>query len=364
MVRAILAGEKTQTRRIIKQVPDFIYGITDDMIRVNHNMEGIIDENKRWHPVEGDPNFPEQRLHGWGGWEYIFTHQVQRLWAQGVRGLVSAFWARDKKGVPVYITMPREQENYKKCSSPDLHGFSWGADKGFNAGAPLGRERGQQQTVKPGMGNKRGELAGSAHTWNSERWGKSLGLKAHRQREKAFVLGNKSRLVFSKASGEGATDEPVGYLEYCKFQTGMTLWVRETWATSVYFDSKPPRETNNHGLPFWYAADDSTIFTGATSGGPSFMEKGKLRPSIHMPRWVSRISLGIVDVKVERLQDISRADARAEGFTPRLNGLESWAGQTYGNAQLAFEACWKDVYGLELWDDNPWVWVISFKREV
>ncbi|KKL87654.1 hypothetical protein LCGC14_1932590 [marine sediment metagenome] len=87
-------------------------------------------------------------------------------------------------------------------------------------------------------------------------------------------------------------------------------------------------------------------------------------PSIFMPRWASRITLEVVSVRVERVQEISRSDALAEGFTPGLNGLESWDGKLYGNSQLAFEACWESInakrgYG---WETNCWVWVLEFKR--
>lgn len=77
------------------------------------------------------------------------------------------------------------------------------------------------------------------------------------------------------------------------------------------------------------------------------------RPSIHMPRWASRITLEITDVRVERLKSISEADARAEGVVAASGPFE---------AQLAFYELWRSIYGWESWDSNPWVWVIAFKR--
>ena len=87
------------------------------------------------------------------------------------------------------------------------------------------------------------------------------------------------------------------------------------------------------------------------------------KPSIHMSHELSRILLEITGVRVERVQDIARLDAKAEGFLPGLNGLEKFNGRSYGNAQLAFQASWDFIndnrgYG---WDANPWVWVIEFK---
>lgn len=92
------------------------------------------------------------------------------------------------------------------------------------------------------------------------------------------------------------------------------------------------------------------------------MAKGKGRkwkPSIHMPRWASRINLEITDIRVERLQEINEEDAKHEGVK-RINagdfGMETWSS--------AFRNLWDSInskrgYG---WDTNPWVWVIEFKR--
>ncbi|KVO11765.1 hypothetical protein WJ73_19665 [Burkholderia ubonensis] len=111
--------------------------------------------------------------------------------------------------------------------------------------------------------------------------------------------------------------------------------------------------------PFAYAA-------GFASGSSI---DGKWRPSIHMPRWASRITLEIIGVRVERLQDISEADARAEGVT-----IEEWhkVGHCLGPGRgadqplsiRAFRELWDGLnaacgYG---WDANPWLWVIEFRR--
>jgi len=89
----------------------------------------------------------------------------------------------------------------------------------------------------------------------------------------------------------------------------------------------------------------------------------KRRPSIFMPRWASRITLEITGVRVERLNEISREDAKAEGLWPSPgNGLEMVNGGPYGNAQLAFRALWESINGPGSWDANPWVWVVEFRR--
>lgn len=83
--------------------------------------------------------------------------------------------------------------------------------------------------------------------------------------------------------------------------------------------------------------------------------EGKIVPSIHMPRWASRITLEITGVRVERLQDISEQDAAAEGANTEL----SLIGDKH---YLGYRSLWKSIYGADSWQANPWVWVIEFKR--
>lgn len=81
------------------------------------------------------------------------------------------------------------------------------------------------------------------------------------------------------------------------------------------------------------------------------------RPSIHMPRWASRILLEIVDIRMERLQDISPDDCIAEGSWP-IEKREFGRGH---EAVSAYRELWDRINGPESWGQNPWVWVIEFK---
>jgi hypothetical protein len=122
---------------------------------------------------------------------------------------------------------------------------------------------------------------------------------------------------------------------------GDTLWVRETWAPL------PGCVVLNVAF---YRAD--TIATP---------EDVRWRPSIHMPRWASRITLRITDIRVERLQDISEDDARAEGCPYPAE----WAGKFVDRDETAktwFKSLWNKINGPGAWDESPWVWVISFER--
>lgn len=99
----------------------------------------------------------------------------------------------------------------------------------------------------------------------------------------------------------------------------------------------------------------------------------KLRPSIHMPRWASRLTLLVTGVQVMRLQDISEADAVSEGITalPNSNGpnfytREIWrhggciASHNTPTALGCFRGLWEDIHGQEAWGENPWVVAVTF----
>ena len=135
---------------------------------------------------------------------------------------------------------------------------------------------------------------------------------------------------------------------------GDRLWVRETWQTWCDFDETSPRD-----LPTNMQIQYPATYDGWTS---------KRRPSVHMPRWASRIALEIVSVRVERLQDISEADAIAEGCTKNHNGY-FWGGphKVSGLKQMAtainaYRDLRESINGPDSWNLNPWVWIVEFRR--
>lgn len=131
---------------------------------------------------------------------------------------------------------------------------------------------------------------------------------------------------------------------------GDRLWVRETWTEALFsaFDAPP-----KHPKP-------GRQFVGALykADNPATHRVSKWKPSIHMPRWASRITLEITEVRVERLWDISEEDAKSEGVMPCLN--EIGEPRICGH-YLAFYDLWNSIYGQRGWDKNEWVWVVSFK---
>ncbi|POE22834.1 hypothetical protein BV923_09620 [Pectobacterium odoriferum] len=141
-------------------------------------------------------------------------------------------------------------------------------------------------------------------------------------------------------------------------EVGDKLWVRETWQvihdyTDEYgnvderrFARSIPKQRGNYWHPVY----------AERFGSESRDDRGfPWRPAIYMPRWASRITLEITDVRVERLNDISEEDAKAEGAPTEccVIGYKHF---------LGFRTLWKSIYGAESWNENPWVWVIEFKQ--
>ena len=132
--------------------------------------------------------------------------------------------------------------------------------------------------------------------------------------------------------------EPCDYpLVKPKYQPGDVLWVRETWAKRIHSDNR-----------YYYKADNNL-------GAIFNREDDKWRPSIFMPREAARLFLRVKNVRVERLQDITEEDAKAEGVI-------CGQGQKRWTARSAFMDLWDRINGKKNpWESNPWVWVIEFE---
>ncbi|EKZ6514951.1 hypothetical protein RYB76_002291 [Klebsiella pneumoniae] len=155
----------------------------------------------------------------------------------------------------------------------------------------------------------------------------------------------------------------------CPFgAVGDRIWVRETWqAIHDYCDEnghvderRCARSIPRHRGNYWHP-----VYQEAWGNESREDREFPWRPSIHMPRWASRILLEITDVRVERLSSISQEDAKAEGME-----LTGWR-PTYSDPDSGgevmtpydnFAELWSSIYGDESWKANPWVWVIEFKR--
>lgn len=172
-------------------------------------------------------------------------------------------------------------------------------------------------------------------------------------------------------------DQPTGMRQIeCPYGgPGDRLWVRETWALVRgggynsfvgdyedldFHETKIPADSKPRGYSTVWRADDGWDDYSREDG--AFW-----RPSIHMPRWASRLSLEVVSVRVERSQEISEADAKAEGVTPLDSAPPGFLDYNHLDPDHthrgAFAQLWDVINGERAaWKSNPWVWRVEFHR--
>ncbi len=167
-------------------------------------------------------------------------------------------------------------------------------------------------------------------------------------------------LLFGEPGHWIVTEKPIRY------SPGMRLWVRETFRGAAGYDDLPPSKWGNK--PIWFEAD------GEPDWKLWWFLSTKARPGIHLPRERARLLLDVTAVKVERLQDISSEDAKAEGIRefPCLGPHRGPAATfwTHGNGKSdegasisdigAFRNLWESINGPGSWEANPWIVAVSF----
>lgn len=182
-----------------------------------------------------------------------------------------------------------------------------------------------------------------------------------------FRDGDDGTLVWK----EGRVLTPDRVAQNCPYgKPGDLLWVRENW--------KP--DTDGDVSCISYEADKSSIHIENTQEAANrwlearrteeqypYLRPTRWRPSIHMPRWASRLTLEIENVSIEQLQEITNSDALREGVefrdgcygVWRPNGTMVCGGGD--DAIDAFRCLWININGTGSWDKNPWVWVVRYK---
>jgi hypothetical protein len=161
-------------------------------------------------------------------------------------------------------------------------------------------------------------------------------------------------------------------------QTGDRLWVKEAWRVGKPNEDRIPTEIWKHlqnvnkGITVLYEAGGWKSTSPFERPEPKYRDDepmpewaGRKRSSMFMPRWASRITLEIMEVRVQRLQEISNEDAKAEGVdcAPHRGG-------TCGRKDTGIDQCaicpyrelWNTINGPKSWEENPWIWALSFRR--
>jgi hypothetical protein len=199
--------------------------------------------------------------------------------------------------------------------------------------------------------------------------------------------GNHGKVLFASRS-----NQPTGTIKIsCPYGIpGHRLWVREgfwiadyySWGTLPSGDEMSPQSlVHRDGMPVFYSADGrppntpNRHYPNGLSGGaiaaPDPYAIWHRKPSIHMPRWASRITLEVTSVRVERLQDITEEDILAEGVLERLHNdriygempVGAFDGKCYVDLVSLWKSGWDSINGKRApWSLNPWVWVIGFEQ--
>jgi hypothetical protein len=197
----------------------------------------------------------------------------------------------------------------------------------------------------------------------------------------AATTEDKSRLMRAAVSSAAPRDTHLCARDHArdtwhrvrpKIEIGDRLWVRETWAVTSLYDGMRAHEINPDGIPLYCG-----IRYAATQSRSGIAD----RPSIHMPRWASRLTLVVTDVRVQRLQDISEDEAKAEGLSTvskdgklwkwgiaDSDGLPGnddfgWHWRDWKTSPLdAFAKLWDSMYAKrgQGREENPWVCAITF----
>lgn len=145
------------------------------------------------------------------------------------------------------------------------------------------------------------------------------------------------------------------------YAPGDRLYVREAWRSASCYDDLAPSAMSGEE-PVRYEEDALWQTWG---WGAPLRSHGRLRQGIHMPRWASRLTLTVTDVRVQRLQEISEADAVAEGVNPCLCGHNCPNGEHGGCCGIcepvtAYAELWTELHGPGAWAANPWVCALTF----
>lgn len=366
MVRALLAGTKTQTRRVVKPQPPA------DKPRAAWFEPGVMG----WAP----PDVPSQDWHRvrcpYGIPPPLATRPIPSTGGRYSAGDDGRIYSG---AVPLKPWFGGYEQQYAMVSAGDqrkayIHrlvceAFYGDAPEGLPEVRHLDGDPSNNRPENLDWGTKEQNAADrSAHGRATGEAHPSSKLTAETVAEIRALRGGMTRPALAARFGvsRGTVDDvldgrtwteraaPPPNMPRYQRPPGDRLWVRETCVAHelpdgldgvLYLADQAFREIDNTE-----AAADAWVKLNHYGG----RGRGHVVPAIHMPRWASRITLEITGARVERLQDISEADVQAEGCTGSPLGQAADA--------MLYPKLWDSINGPGAWERNPWVWVVEFRR--
>lgn len=342
MVQAILRNDKTQTRRVVKPQP---------VVWLNFTDKGVFcGDIAKWSLLSVDSSLSELGLYGGIGWSDLFQNQVQGFWEKGVRGLVSLERSQNQQGLSFGFFVSQQHQSDKECASSGLHGVSRNAHAANVAGSAFGRKSLEQSAVEFDLGNSIRKLGGQGSPRQGDEGRETSNGETVGCRTGAFAVGDRKRAVQSASCGADSGIESGNHFRNCPYAIGMKLWVREKWWPTMHYSP----------CPVLYATEAECPPMGFS-----------WRPSIHMPRWASRITLEIVSVGLEKIQDITEVDAINEGLCSWVSNMGETTYWGINHADVwevdprkTYARLWDSINKNRgwPWSSNPWVWVLEFRK--
>ena len=286
VVQAILAGRQTQDRRPMKE--NFIYSLTGDRIY------GILTGNDIFlegfsngqTDIKDDTNISKRQLQGGLGWTYLLSNEIQGLWEEGLRGLVSVKRVRlqveKDLQIPDDYSLPQRQENNKNSSSVDMYGFPRDAEKRILNGETFGWEPRKQQAGESQVGNSDRELGRQESSRQGNQRRKTSNGKTVKCRVRAFEVGNQGWSVQPATGSKGIKTVSGWNISYSPHQINSRLYVRER----IAWDLDDP------GAYCYYADEDALCHFDSCRFSST--------PNIHMKKRFARIWLEVTRSWIER----------------------------------------------------------------
>lgn len=280
---------------------DILYRLTDDRIYAILTLEAQDGRYKvaEWSPSEDHPDFPKRGLYGGFRRTDLLKDKICGLWAQGLRGLVSAQRTQQWEGISSNFNVPPEQEGDENRASAGLYSFSWDATIPVISNQTLRRKQEEQLARKSEMGNASRELARQRGSRQGHQRREAPNGETHQLRDESSEMGDREKASEPATGSQSSWDVSGWHLRYC------------------------PQKAL------------------------------RLRPSIHMPRWASRFTREITEIRVERVGEITPWDIVAEGCPFRIDD-EDGSQVTEWFAEL-----WDSIHGEGAWQRDDWVWVLS-----